>query len=163
MTQLYNYKVCLTPKVSPREKIDRIERHIAENLDQVDCPVRDHFAPHVYVRDQFIPKGTTLTGMIHKTEHLAVVTMGRIAIFDGDNEPRIFEAGDVIHSQAGVKRVGHALEDTRVINIHPTDETDLEKLCEQLVECRYDELLGGPKNKQLESQRLRALTMETSQ
>lgn len=157
---IYNYRVSLTPQRSNgRESIERLERLIAENFDQVDCPVRDHFAPGVYVRDQFIPKGTTLIGMIHKTEHLAVVTKGRIAISDGENPARVFEAGDVIHSLPGVKRAGFALEDARVINIHPTDETDLDKLCEQLVECRPEQLLGGSKNKQLEHQQLRTLSM----
>ena len=163
---IYNYSVSLTrPKPVGRPAIERLESTIAAELDQVDCPALMHYAPGVVVRDQFIPKDTTLVGMVHKTEHLAVVTKGRIAITDGTAPARIFEAGDVIHSLPGVKRAGVALEDTRVINIHPnpTNTQDINVLCEMFVEGHADELLGGTKNKQLEAQRLRALTKENNQ
>lgn len=163
---IYNYTVSLTaPKPTSRQSIDRLEAHIAHNLDQVDCPVRDHFAPGVYVRDQFIPKGTVVVGCVHRTEHLAVVTKGRIALSDGVTPTQVFEAGDVIHSMPGVKRAAVAIEDSRVINIHsnPTDETDMGVLCGMFVEASADQLLGGPNNKQLELQKLRAITMENPQ
>jgi hypothetical protein len=56
-------------------------------------------------------------------------------------------------SKPGAKRAIYAVSHTVVTTIHPTDETDLDKLCEQLTESKADELIGGPRNKQLLAQK----------
>ncbi len=53
-----------------------------------------------------------------------------------------------IVSQPGTKRAIHALEDTVWTNIHATNETDLDKLVEELTESTVDQLQGGDNNKQ---------------
>jgi hypothetical protein len=52
-----------------RAKVEALEDEIAK-LPQVDCPVRHYFAPGLYAREMTIPAGVTLTGAVHKTEHL---------------------------------------------------------------------------------------------
>ena len=54
----------------------------------------------------------------------------------------------IIISQPGTKRAIHALEDTVWTNIHATNETDLDKLVEELTESTVDQLQGGVNNKQ---------------
>jgi hypothetical protein len=51
------------------------------------------------------------------------------------------EASTVIKSKPGIKRVGYAHEDTVWITVHPTDETDLDKLEENLIAKSFDEVL----------------------
>jgi len=64
---------------------------------------------------------------------------------DGIDE---FVAPAIIISQPGTKRAIHALEDTVWTNIHATNETDLDKLVEELTESTVDQLQGGDNNKQ---------------
>jgi quercetin dioxygenase-like cupin family protein len=93
----------------------------------IDLPVKHHFAPGIYMRELFIPKGTTLTGLIHKTEHMCVLSHGRISVWT-DQGMRDLTASSVVHSMPGIKRVIYAHEDSTWINVHynPTNEQDPE-------------------------------------
>lgn len=72
-----------------------------------------------------IKKGTTLTGQIHKKEHLNIVVSGLIAVATEDGEALIdARYGPVtLVSRPGTKRAGHALEDTVWITLHTFDES----------------------------------------
>lgn len=106
----------------------------------MDQHTKHHFAPGVYMRELFIPKGVLLTGKIHKTEHLNIVASGEIKVWTEDGM-KVIKAPAVIHSMPGIKRVGLALEDTVWITVHATEEKDLGKLEEQLIAKSFDEVL----------------------
>lgn len=135
-----------------REKVQALEAAVSL-LPQVDCPVRHYFAPGLYAREMTIPAGTVVTGAVHKTENLIVVSMGRLRIVteDGTREVR---AGDTLICQAGMKNAVVALEDSRWTNFmaNPANETDTDKLTEVFTESKASELLGGPDNVQLLAQ-----------
>jgi hypothetical protein len=135
-----------------REKVYALETEIAK-LPQVECPVRNYFAPGIYAREMTIPKDVTLTGAVHRTEHLNIVSKGRI-IVSTDSGMTLLEAPSTFVSKPGTKRVGHALEETVWTTIHATDTTDLDTLVEELTESTNAELLGGPDNKQLLANRI---------
>lgn len=101
---------------------------------QIEFKVQHHFAPGVYMREMFIPKGATLTGKIHKTEHLNILSQGRLIVATEDGMKPL-TASTVILSKPGMKRAGHALEDSVWITVHsnPSDERDVEKLEDRLV------------------------------
>lgn len=103
---------------------------------------KHYFVPGIYMREIFIPKGTTLTGHIHKTEHMCVLSLGDVSVITGDGIKRV-QASTVIHSSPGVKRVLHAHEDSVWINVHhnPSNERDLEKIEEIFVAKTFDEFL----------------------
>ena len=88
-------------------------------MPQVSLDVAHHFSDGVYARELFIPKGTILTGKMHKHNHLNIMLYGDIERMTGHC---IFE------SKAGTKRAGFAHEDTLWVTIHATKETDLEKI-----------------------------------
>lgn len=135
---------------SMRERVERLEA-IVENFPQVECPTRHKFAPGVYVREMFVPAGVIATGAVHKTEHLTIVVGHcHLTTDDGTKE---FSGYHSFVSKPGAKRAIYAIEDTIVSTIHPTEETDLDKLCELLTESKSEELLGGPKNRQLLAQK----------
>lgn len=100
--------------------------------------VTHHFAPGVYAREMFIPAGTVLTGKIHKTEHLNIISAGKIAVVWPGGK-KIITAPHTMVSQPGTKRVGYALEDTVWITIHATDETDLKIIEKQVVVDTFEE------------------------
>lgn len=91
------------------------------------CPVKHHFSQGVYAREMFIPKGTVLTGKIHKYEQLNIMSQGELSVLTEDGIKRV-KAPFTIVSPPGTKRVAYAHEDTIWTTIHGTDETDLEKL-----------------------------------
>lgn len=129
-----------------RQKVCRLEDSL-RSLPQAVCPVRNLFAPGIYAREMTVPAGVTATGAVHKTEHMTLID-GH-CVLTTDEGPKEFKGHHVIVSKPGTKRAIHAIEQTIVTTIHPTDETDEEKLVAMLTESTKDELLGGSSNKQL--------------
>jgi hypothetical protein len=123
---------------SMREKIDTLEAQMVKH-EPLEIRTRHYFSNGLYAREITIPKGTLLTGKIHKTVHLNIISKGRIAVVTEFGE-QIIEAPATIVSQPGTKRVGYALEETVWTTLHGTDETDLEKLEAQLIAPSHESL-----------------------
>lgn len=135
-----------------RSKILALEAKL-RGLTQIECPVKHHFAPGVYMRELFIPKGTTLTGKIHKTEHLNILSQGELTVWTEDGMKRL-TASTVIKSQPGIKRVGYAHENSVWITVHHNmdDGQDVEKIEEMLIARSFDEALGFVQPKQIQGE-----------
>lgn len=118
---------------------------------QIEIKTTHHFAPGVYMREIFIPKGTTLTGKIHKTEHLNILSRGDISVWTEDGMKRV-TASTVIKSQPGIKRVGYAHDDSVWITVHPnvSEETDVDKIEDMLIAKSFDEVLPYLVSKQIQ-------------
>lgn len=101
---------------------------------------KHYFAPGLYLREISIPKGVTLTGKIHKTEHLCILSKGEVSVRTDDGIKRI-KASTVVHSSPGMKRVLYAHEDSVWINCHhnPSNESDLEKIENHYVSETYQD------------------------
>jgi hypothetical protein len=136
-----------------RAKVLELES-VVEKLPQVDCPVWHHFAPGLYARCMLIPKDTVLTGAVHRTEHLCIVS-GDISVTTDDGVKRITHPHFILASKPGAKRAGYTHDDTYWTTVHATTETDLDKLAEELTESTNSELLGGPNNRQAIANRLK--------
>ena len=135
-----------------RERVEALEASML-HLEQVDCPVRHFFAPGLYAREMSIPAGTVVTGAVHKTENLIVVSKGRLRIVTEDGTKEV-TAGDTLTCKVGMKNAVVALEDSRWTNfmVNPSNETDPDKLVEIMTESKASELLGGKNNRQLLAQ-----------
>lgn len=114
---------------------DEMRRH-----PQVELEVKHHFAPGVYARELFIPAGVLLTGKIHKTEHLNILAKGRIEI-SNMGESRELIAPYMFVSPPGTKRAGYAHEDSVWITIHPTEETDIEIIEQQVIAKDFGDMI----------------------
>ena len=130
-------------------RVMRLEEEISK-LPQVDCPVKHYFAPGLFAREITLPKGTVLTGAIHRTENLVVLSKGKLRLVTEDGTIDI-EAPFTMTCKAGAKNAAVAIEDSVWTNFmhNPTNETDLEKLVEMFTESKASELLGGSDNAQL--------------
>jgi hypothetical protein len=133
--------------VSMRDKVENLEETL-KNIPQVECPVKHYFAPGIYAREITIKKGTVLTGAIHKTENLAILSCGRLQLVTESGTIEI-SAPHILTVKPGTKNAAYALEDSVWTNFFPTEETDVDKLVELLTESKASELLGGIDNKQL--------------
>lgn len=130
-----------------RRKVAALETAMQE-YPQIDCPVKHHFAPGVYLREMTIPAGVVLTGAVHKTCHLSMLSKGHIQLV-GDTDTVELKAPATVLSQPGTKRAIYAIEEAVWTTIHATDTVDLDALVEELTESKADELLGGMNNAQL--------------
>ena len=111
-----------------REQIERLEAQM-RTMEQIQIEPVHHFADGLYAREILIRAGTILTGKVHSTEHLNIVSKGRIVVWTEDGMKEV-AAPCTLVSRPGTKRVGYALEDTVWTTIHanPQNLIDLEAL-----------------------------------
>ncbi len=105
-----------------------------------------HFAPGVYLREFFLPKGMYFTSKIHKTTHLLIVASGKTAI-TSELGQTIIEGPTVLTTKPGTKRAVYGIEDTTFYTVHVTEETDLEVIEDKIIAKDFTEidLLGQTK------------------
>jgi len=135
----------------PREKVMELERAIKDLPDQIDLEsyTKHHFAPGIYVRELFIPAGTVLTGKIHRHELMNILISGTIRVTTDDGIKEL-TGPKIYNSAAGMKKAAIAITDTIWLNIHPTTETDLEKIEEAFIAPSFKAL--GHSTKALEQE-----------
>jgi hypothetical protein len=114
------------------------------NLDLLESAMIQHpqieivpvhrFADGIYAREITIPAGTLLTGKIHKTEHLNIISKGSITVWSKKDGIKRIHAPFSFVAKPGTRRLGYAHEDTVWTTIHATQETDLNKLEAELIE-----------------------------
>lgn len=123
-------------------KFDQLEAAIA-TLPPPEMELVHHFSEGVYCRELRMPKGTILTGKIHKKECINIV-LGDITVYNLEDQSQERIIGyRTFKSPAGTRRAGVANEHTIWTTIHPTEETDLNKIEEQVIEPYVNPLLNG--------------------
>lgn len=118
------------------EAIEGLERELLQ-WPQAECPLRHFFAPGVYSREVTMPAGTFIIGHCHKTEHLNIVLSGRATVMvEGVIKEINVQPGDapyVFTSNVNVRKLLYIREETRWMTIHPTSETCLNRLEDELI------------------------------
>lgn len=130
----------------PRGVILKIEEcMLADAVDTIEiddhnesCPVTHHFAPGMYAREIFMPKGHVIVGKIHKHAHLSMLTKGEVSVLTERGVEHL-KAPLTFTSYPGAKRVVYMHEDTVWTTFHPTDETDLEKIEDHVIAKSFEE------------------------
>lgn len=110
-----------------RERVFALEAAMRRELPLLDLPVRHYFSHGVYARELFIPKGTVLTGKIHKFPQLNIMSQGELSVLTEQGIVRV-KAPFTVVSPAGTKRVAYAHEDTVWTTIHGTTLEDVEEI-----------------------------------
>lgn len=108
-----------------------------ENLEET-CPLNHCFAPGVYARTILLPAGGVILGKIHKHAHLNIISEGRVEVATQDGHIE-YTATAIFTSTPGTKRAVYAFEDTLWTTIHLTDETDLEKIEDEIIAKSFEE------------------------
>lgn len=120
-------------RLSNINKVEIIEKELLEKHEQVEIETKHYWVPGVYIREIFMPKGTILTGKIHKYPQFHVITKGDLSVLI-DGEMVRLKAPINIMSPAGAKRLAIANEDTIWLMVHGTYETDL-RIIEKIFTC----------------------------
>lgn len=101
-------------------------------LPQLDIKTQHTFGPGFYARTIDIPAGAVITGKVHATEHVFILSQGEMLLATEDGRQHVKAPFQCI-ARAGMKRVGHAVTDCVCTNIHITAETDLGRLEAELI------------------------------
>ncbi len=126
------------PVIKPtRELVLKLEDALRQ-LPQGEAPVTHHFCDGIYAREMLIPKGTMLTGKIHRRAHISIISKGDISVLTEHGIKRL-KAPCTLISSPGIKRAGYAHEDTIWTTFHPTHETDLEKIEAEFIAADFSE------------------------
>ena len=106
--------------------------------------MRNLFADGLYAREMTLPAGTVITGAVHKTQHITIISQGRVLVLRPEG-PQEFAAPAMFVSEPGVKNAVHALEDTVWTTFHPNaDNTqDMDVLVERYTTSKNADLLGN--------------------
>jgi quercetin dioxygenase-like cupin family protein len=115
-----------------REQIDRLQAEMVK-MSQAELETEHFFSPGMYCRRVYRPAGTLIVGKIHKEPHFFMCAKGEIIAWT-EAGMRKLQAGDVIESKPGTKRVTLAVTDAIGITIHRTDKTDLDEIEAELIE-----------------------------
>ena len=114
---------------------------VTKKEEQVEVPIWHYFSKGVYAREMFAKKGTFIVGKIHKFQNLNIISKGEVSILSIEGVKHL-KAPSTFVSVPGVKRVIFVHEDCVWTTIHGTNETDLEKIEEEVIVKSYAELEG---------------------
>ena len=118
---------------SKNELIDDLELAMAK-LPLLDLEVVNRFTDGMYIRELHIPAGTMVTTMTHKTQHPFVVSKGKILVTSDTEGSVTIEAPHTGITEPNTRRAAHALTDTIWTTFHVTNETDVAKIGEEILE-----------------------------
>ena len=90
------------------------------------------FIPGAYARQLWRPKGTLIVGKIHRHPCFNFLMTGRLTVWD-EAGTRDISAPYFFVSPGGQRRVTFAHEDSLLICVHGTNETELDKLEAELI------------------------------
>jgi hypothetical protein len=106
--------------------IDRVEAELGKH-PKVDCPLEHTFTPGIYTRKIFMPAGTYVVSMKHKTTHPFFILSGKVAVLKEDEnggfvEEALYKGGDMGVTKPNTKRFLYNVEDTTWVTCHANPE-----------------------------------------
>jgi hypothetical protein len=102
-------------------------------MPQAETEVTHHFADGIYARELFIPAGVCLVGALHNTNHLFTVSQGECVAVTHEGREEI-KAPYMGQTHPGMKRMIYAITDTVWTTFHVTEETDVDKIADEITE-----------------------------
>lgn len=103
------------------------------------CRITHYHAPGLYAREMWMPADCLITGKIHKTEHICVLSKGKVTVANG-GESTTYEAPATIISKVGAKRAIYAHEESVWTNFHATELDDPEEIEADIIAESFEEL-----------------------
>jgi hypothetical protein len=131
-----------------------LENELAK-LEQVDIPTTHTFSGGVYIREIAVPKGTIIIGKRHRHESCNILMKGSMILYMGEDIPTQKITGPLLFtSPPNTKKMAYCEDDVIFLNLHPTMETDLEKIEQEFIIPEEEYLL---QEKQLEDGGIKCL------
>jgi len=113
-----------------KDDFTKLEMAVYEQGHDIkDIPVEHTFIEGVYARHGKLEAGRIYIGHEHKLECLNILTHGALLLKNSmDDEGIRIEAPYTFVTGPGNRKIGYCLEDGYMYNIFRTDETDIDKL-----------------------------------
>jgi len=141
-------------KSERNKRIDEFEATIINEIGLGEAPVRHIFSEGVYVREMTAYAGSFITSLIHKTEHIFIVSKGSLLVSMDDGDDLFIEAPYIGITKPNTRRAAYVVSDLvwstiHVTDIKPTDDTEeaieeaVKLIGEQIIEPHENYVLGG--------------------
>jgi hypothetical protein len=128
----------LSAPLARREKIFALQAALEKEPPYNPEP-QHTFAPGAYARTLLLDKDSLVVGKIHKHAHINVISFGHVLVMTEGEGLLELHGPLVFTSTPGTKRAVYALEDTLWTTVHVTNETDLEKVENDVIAKTYQE------------------------
>jgi len=128
-----------------REAVQSLESAMIEEFGDATrdadaiAPVNNYHCDGNYAREIFINAGTCVVGKIHRHEHINVLSKGKCLVVTEEGRETL-EAPMTWISKPGIKRAVYAYTDVVWTTVHPTSETDIDKIESEIIAKNYDEI-----------------------
>lgn len=123
--------------IPKRAHILELQECIAQ-FPQIDQPLKHYFAPGLYAREITLQKDSITIGKIHKHAHVNTISKGRVIVSTEFGCEELVAPCTFV-SKPGTKRAVYAVDETIWTTYHPTIETDLAKIEDEVIAKTYDE------------------------
>ena len=125
--------------------INRLKAHekgVVRGTSECDklFPLKHHFADGLYTREIFMPKGSIIASLIHRTNHPSFLLKGDVSILCDDGTVKRIKAPLKIMTEAGTQRVLYMHEDTTWVCVYRTDKTTVDEAEKEVYTDNYLEL-----------------------
>src|ERR1700677_203705 len=135
------------------DKIDELESYMMY-YPAVNCPLTHTFTPGLYTRTIFMPAGTLITSLIHKTEHQFIISAGVGLVAMKEGEWKRLAGSHIVITKPGTRRILYIEADCLWTTCHATDvqpenETEesvlkaVELITDRIIEVHENKLIGG--------------------
>jgi hypothetical protein len=130
--EMFVAKVPSSEEIASASDVERLEYQLSQMPDGY-FPTEHLFLPGMYLRKIFMPAGSLLTSMKHKTRHPFLIESGKLRVMDQTGVVD-YEAPVLGITEAGTKRVLYIYEDTTWVTFHanPENISDPDKMVEYL-------------------------------
>lgn len=132
MSEVVDLPILDEDHVPTLAQIERLQREMSI-LPQLELETEHYFSGGMYCRKLTRPAGTLIVGKVHKQDHYFLCAKGEIIAWSEKGMVHL-NAGDIIESKPGTKRVTLAVTDAIGITFHKTEKTDLDEIEKEMIE-----------------------------
>ena len=124
---------------------------ILDNCVAIDLPLKHRFTPGLYTREIFMPKGSTVISLVHKTEHPYFILSGEVSVWTDEQKWVRYCAPYIGITVQGTCRILYMHTDVVWATCHTTDGTETpEEIVLRVTEIPSDAFIGERYKKELE-------------
>lgn len=122
------------------ELLDRVELQMHE-IGSSEFDTSGFLCDGLYVRSIYIPAGSYLTSLVHKSDHPFILSTGSIRIFTQDGGEQVLNAPYIDITPAGTRRFAYAITNCLWTTIHKVNGRTEEDIRKEVILERVNTLI----------------------
>ena len=126
------------------QTLDDLETAMTDpRFTPAECPVTHRFVPGMYIREIFIPAGSVVISATHRQTHPFIISMGLVRVVSEQEGAVEYAAPHTGITQAGTRRLLHAISDVIWTTFHPTSHRTVEDVLPEIFESHVNPAIPG--------------------